>query len=57
MSFVAVLVIFLVLAAVLGGVGQFRSMGWVGWSPLGFFLLYIFVLFLTGNLPVGAGGR
>jgi len=49
MSFTFVLVLFLLLAAV------FTAAGWSRWSfaaasPLGFFLLYIFVLFLTGHL-------
>jgi hypothetical protein len=49
MSFMTVLVIFLLVAAI------FTAVGWSKWgfgaaSPLGFFLLFILVLFLTGHL-------
>lgn len=52
MAFNTIIVIFLILAVVWGGVSQTRQTpwGWVGWSTLGFYLLFLAVLFLTGHL-------
>jgi hypothetical protein len=50
-----ILLIFVAIAVITGGVGQSRGWGVTGWSPLGIVLLILFVLWATGNLH-GAHG-
>jgi hypothetical protein len=44
--------LFVLLLAVIGGVMGRDRFGYYGWSPLGFVLLVLLVLWLTGHLPL-----
>lgn len=46
---ITILLVFLVLSLVGGGVGHSRY-GYAGWSPAGILILIVAVLFLTGRL-------
>jgi len=46
---ITILLIFLVLSLIGGGVGHSRF-GYAGWSPAGILLVIVLVLFLTGRL-------
>ena len=45
------IILFLVLAVIWGPFGGRAGPAYQSWSPLGFYLLFLLVLFLTGHLP------
>ena len=46
------LLVLLVIAILIGGLGSQRGWGYYGWSPVGLLILVVLVLALTGNLAL-----